>query len=518
MAGSGGLEITLALSGDVLAASTEILSPAIRSKVPVMAIESKRFSTHTPLKEVQAGYDDVLTLILNTISDGVWVCDGAGKVLIINRASEDLNQIHASDCIGRHMADVVAKGLIDRSVTLEVLKKRRQVSMMQHAKATDKHLLVTGTPTFDATGEICLVVVNERDITQLNATKLALEKARQMGQKFKDEVTALNLLELASNEIVTDSPKIREILRTGFKLATQEVSNILLLAESGAGKGVVAKFIHQNSPRRKESLIHINCAALPESLLEAELFGYESGAFTGASEKGKVGLFELADKGTLFLDEIGDMPLSIQSKLLTYLDNNQILRLGGVQPIKINCTVIAATNKDLLDLVELKQFRLDLYYRLSAFTLHIPPLRERKEDILALTQHFLKRYNEGYGVKKRISSAAFERLQNYPFPGNVRELKNIIKLAVVLSEGEKIDEQILGSLGARNRNMKYNSIRSATHASETLDDQLAACEKNILVDALHRHKTTRRMATFLGTSQSSIVRKLKKYGLKLKSK
>ena len=256
-----------------------------------------------------------MELILNTISDGIWVCDGKGRVCLINRASEKLNKIDASDYIGRPVTEAVQKGLMDRSVTLDVLNKKRQVSMMQHTMATDKYLLVTGTPAFDQDGKICLVVVNERDISQLNAAKLALEKARQVGEKFREEVTALNLFELTSNAIVADSPKIQELLRTSFKLATQEVSNILLLGESGAGKGVFAKFIHQNSPRRKESFIHINCAALPESLLEAELFGYEYGAFTGASNKGKAGLFELADGGTLFLDEIGDMPLSIQSQV-----------------------------------------------------------------------------------------------------------------------------------------------------------------------------------------------------------
>jgi transcriptional regulator with PAS, ATPase and Fis domain len=298
-------------------------------------------------------------------------------------------------------------------------------------------------------------------------------------------------------------------------LAKQEVSNILLLGESGTGKGVLAKFIHKNSPRSRESFIHINCAALPENLMEAELFGYEKGAFTGACEKGKVGLFELAESGTLFLDEIGDMPLSIQAKLLTYLDDKQILRLGGITPIKVNCTIIAATNKDLLTRVEQKKFRLDLYYRLNSFTLHIPPLRDRKEDILALIQHFVKQYNDTYGTQRRISSVAFERLQNYAFPGNVRELSNIIKKAVVLSEGELIDGQVLGCLPSGPKSPDFDCLKPTINSTISLEDQIASLEKDILMDAINRQKTTRRIASFLGTSQSSIIRKIKKHGLRL---
>jgi transcriptional regulator with PAS, ATPase and Fis domain len=453
--------------------------------------------------------------ILNTIPDGIWVCDGYGKILIINRASEKLNRIDASDYLDHPVSRAVEHGLIDRSVTLDVLKKKCQVSMIQHTKATNKHLLVTGTPAFDTAGEICMVVVNERDITQLNSAKLALEKARQVGEKFKDEVTALNMLELKSNSMVTDSPKMQEILRTGLKMAKQEVSKILLLGESGVGKGVLAKFIHKNSPRSRESFIHINCAALPESLMEAELFGYEKGAFTGANEKGKVGLFELAESGTLFLDEIGDMPLSIQAKLLTYLDDKKILRLGGIEPIKVNCTVIAATNKNLLTCVEQKKFRLDLYYRLNSFTLHIPPLRDRKEDILALTQHFLEKYNQAYGTQRRLSSAAFEQFQSYTFRGNVRELNNIIKKAVVLSEGQLIDDLVLNCLPSTPKPFDFDCHKPKINITFSLEDQIASLEKDILVDAIRRHKTTRRIANFLGTSQSSIMRKIKKYELRI---
>ena len=177
--------------------------------------------------------------------------------------------------------------------------------------------------------------------------------------------------------------------------------------------------------------------------------------------------------------------------------------------------VIAATNKKLTELVEHQRFRLDLYYRLNSFTIHIPPLRERKEDIFALTHHFLKKYNHAYGTQKRISSITFERFQEYSFPGNVRELKNVIKKAVVLSEGSKIDDQVLNYLASCDRSSLRVTRCSGIQHDKTLEYQLADLEKDILVDAIHRHKTTRKIATYLGISQSSVMRKLKKYGLKV---
>ena len=452
-----------------------------------------------------------LDTIFKSSSDGIWVCDGKGKVIKINEASEKLNGIEAAAIIGKNVAEILEIGLFDRSVTLEVLQAKRQVSMLQYVKRTKKHLLVTGTPAFDEEGNVSLVVVNERDMTQLNGMREQLEHTRTIKEKFKDELAELRMLELKKQEIIAESEQMRQVLRTGLKLARLGASNILLLGESGTGKGLLAKFIHKNSTRKKKPFVQINCAALPETLLEAELFGYEKGAFTGASEHGKVGLFELAQEGTLFLDEIGDLPLSVQAKLLKYLDDHEVMRLGGTKAKIVDCTIIAATNRDLETLTKKRKFRHDLYYRLNTFTIRIPPLRQRPEDIFELVNYFLRKYNRAYKLNKRISSEALEVLQSCPLPGNVREVENLLKKAVVMSDNEVLDTFILQSLD--HGRAKWTRSDTAKRRKFNLTDELFTFEKEILKSALGRCRSTRELASYLGISQPTVVRKMKKHGL-----
>jgi transcriptional regulator with PAS, ATPase and Fis domain len=281
------------------------------------------------------------------------------------------------------------------------------------------------------------------------------------------------------------------------------------LGESGTGKGLLAKYIHNKSPRRKKPFIQINCAALPETLLEAELFGYEKGAFTGAREKGKAGLFELAQGGTLFLDEIGEAPPSAQAKILKYLDDHEVLRLGGTRPTTIDCTIIAATNQDLEARVRAGAFRKDLFYRLNTFMLHIVPLRERIDDIFELGTYFVRTYCKRYGVDRRISPAAMARLQRHPFPGNVRELKSIIKKAVVMSEGELLDGDFIESLAE----FEERSSGTRTVDSNRLADEVGRVERRLLKQAMGVCGSTREMAAYLGISQPTVVRKLRRHGM-----
>ncbi|MCJ7684062.1 MAG: sigma 54-interacting transcriptional regulator, partial [Desulfobacteraceae bacterium] len=263
--------------------------------------------------------------------------------------------------------------------------------------------------------------------------------------------------------------------------------------------------------RRKKLLIQINCAALPENLLEAELFGYEKGAFTGAKDQGKVGLFELAQEGTLFLDEIGDLPFPVQAKLLKYLDDQEIMRLGGTKPKKIDCTIIAATNRDLETLRKTRRFREDLFYRLNAFTIRIPPIRERPEDIFELVNYFLRKYNKMYGQKRRISPDALEVLQSYPFPGNVRELKNILKMAVVMGEKDLVGEFIIRRIKGGREERETNGKERSNFLG--LTSEALIFEKDLLRGAMVRCKSTRDMASYLRVSQPTVVRKMKRHGL-----
>jgi len=452
-----------------------------------------------------------LKTIFKASHDGIWVCDGHGKVIDINEASEKLNGIHAKHIIGKNVTDLVNGGLFDRSVTLEVLKTKRQVSVIQEIKRTKKILLATGTPAFDDEGNIFLVVVNERDMTQLNAIQKQLEQSRMVTEKYKNKLAELSLLELKDQEIVAEDKKMRQVLHLALKLAHLSASDILILGESGTGKGLLAKFIHKNSNRSKKPFIQINCAALPENLLEAELFGYEKGAFTGARQEGKAGLFELAHEGTLFLDEIGDLPHSLQAKLLKYLDDHEVMRLGGLKSKKIDCTVIAATNRDLEGLAQQKRFRRDLFFRLNTFTIRIPPLRERTDDIFELVNFYMQKYGKTYRLNRRISPDALKVLQAYPFPGNVRELKNILKKAVVMSENESVDEMINQSLSVDAGHCVTPSVHA--HQGKGMTDQVLDVEKEILQNAMTHCKSTRQMARYLKISQPTVVRKLKKHRL-----
>ncbi len=452
--------------------------------------------------------------IFNTTSDGIWLCDGEGTILAINKTSEGFNGIRAEDFIGKNIAFAAEKGIFDRSGTMEAIKARREVTIVQNVTKRKHSLMVTGTPVFDETGEIAMVVVTERDMTQLNVIRDQLAQTLMVTERYKDELAKLSMQDFAEEGIVAESEEMRKTLRVARRLAYLNVSNILILGESGTGKGVLAKLIHKKSVRQEKPFVQINCAALPESLLEAELFGYEKGAFTGAREQGKIGLFELAQGGTLFLDEIGDLPLALQAKLLKYLDDNEIIRLGGIKPKKIDCTIIAATNRDLETLTESRQFREDLYFRLNSFVIRIPPLRERTGDIFELVHFFLNRYNQTYQVDKRITHRALSLLNEYSFPGNVRELQNLFKQAVVMSEDDEVDDFVIHACGrrAKTRNQK----ESFRKIDMPLADTMRLQERAVLEDAVKHCRSTREMARFLGIGQTSVIRKLKKYNLSLR--
>jgi PAS domain S-box-containing protein/TyrR family helix-turn-helix protein len=450
--------------------------------------------------------------IFNSSSDGIWVVDGTGKVIAVNQAAEKFSNIKAADVINKNVIKLAESGIIDRTLTPEVLTSKRPVNMLQYIEKTGKYILSTGTPAFDENGNVFLVVVNERDMTRLNELLEQLNQTRLVSNKYKDKLTELGMLELKKQEIIAESEEMRQVLRVALKLAQMEASNILIQGESGTGKGLLAKFIHRNSPRHNKPFIQINCATIPENLLEAELFGYEKGAFTGAHQRGKAGLFELAHGGTFFLDEIGDIPYVVQAKLLKCLEDHEIMHLGGLKPIHINCMIIVADNQDLATLVKQKKFREDLYYRLNAFSIKIPSLRERPDDTFDLANYFLHKYNETYKSKKQLSYSAIEMLQAYPFPGNVRELKNLIKKAVVLSEDLYLDEFIHKSLGYETSE-EIQTTAGRTVAPSILTVKLKETESKILKTAFMQCKSTREIAKYLGISQPSVVRKLKKYGI-----
>ena len=291
---------------------------------------------------------------------------------------------------------------------------------------------MTSTPVFGDKGELELVVTFAMfDEKQREATEyFAQERNRYM--QILTELQGKKMSLSSSKQMVANDVKMQNVLKFADQIARKE-SCVLITGESGVGKDVIARYIHQHSQRSGHVFLPVNCAAIPENLAESELFGYESGSFTGAKKGGKPGLFELADGGTLFLDEIGELPLSIQAKLLRVLETSEVQRVGGSATEKVSVRILAATNMDLRMAVQNKTFRMDLYYRLNVFTLPIPPLRERPADIRPLIDSFLDEYNKKYRSKINFQPDELKQLQNYPFPGNIRELRNIVERYVITS-------------------------------------------------------------------------------------
>jgi PAS domain S-box-containing protein len=446
--------------------------------------------------------------IINALSEGLWICDPQANVLRINPASERLNGIRAEQVLGRNMHDLVAEGMFDRSATLEVLARKVPVSILQTHQG--RKLTLTGIPVFDEAGELIRVVVTERDLTEIEALHRELEEQEAMKDRIRDRMQELQLGEVESQRIIARSPCMRRALSHAFKVAAVD-STVLILGESGVGKELFADLIYKYSVRAGKPLVKINCGAIPESLLEAELFGYEKGAFTGAQVKGKAGYFELADGGIIFMDEIAELTLSAQVKLLRFLQDGQIMRVGGTHTRKLNVRILAATHQDLKAMVDRGDFRLDLYYRLSVIPIGIPPLRERSDCILPLLQHYTEFFAERMGLSRRFTKAASEVLIAYPWPGNVRELANLCERLVVMSESELIGladlpPDILGRAG------KATLVQDGPEEM-TLNQVLENTERSLLLEARQRHGSQMLMAKALGVDQSTVARKMKKHGI-----
>ena len=450
-----------------------------------------------------------LDTIIDSSSDGLWICDAEANVLRINPASARINRINAEEVVGRNMNDLVDQGFIDRSATLEVIKSKTVFNLLQ--QRAGRKLITTGTPVFDSSGELIRVVVSERDITQIDTLQRELEEQESIKDQFRHHMVEQQQLELESRRVIAKSPCMLKALRQALKASTVN-SSILILGESGVGKGLFADLIHKNSTRASHPLVKINCGAIPESLIESELFGYEKGAFTGAQSSGKAGYFEVADGGTLFLDEIAELPPSSQVKLLRFLEDGRITRLGGTKSRTVDVRILAATHRNLEEMVAQERFRLDLYYRLKVSPIHVPAVRERKECILPLIHHYLDSFGADNGISKRLTRAAYDALQAYPYPGNVRELMNICERLVVMSETELVDLcDLPNDIVARTGKPETNP--AAWLDSMTLQQAQESVERTMIAQAMERFGNQTRAAEALGVDQSTIARKLKKFGI-----
>ncbi|SHJ29709.1 PAS domain S-box-containing protein [Malonomonas rubra DSM 5091] len=449
--------------------------------------------------------------IIDSSSDGLFVCDGKGKILRVNPASERINNASASQLVGRDYLDAASDGLlILPSAALEAIKKREPVSLLQENRHGRK-LISSATPVFDDTGELIRVVVSERDITETDRLQRELEEQQALGDQFRHQIVELQQEQLENYPVIAKSPCMVKALKQALKVSEVD-STILLLGESGVGKGLFADLIHQNSRRKEEPIIKINCGAIPENLIEAELFGYEKGAFTGAVGS-KPGHLELADKGIIFLDEIAELPLASQVKLLRFMEDGKVSRLGSTQSRQIDVRILAATNRDLQQMVDAGSFRLDLYYRLSVIPLSIPPLRNRKECLTPLIRSYITHFSKRSNTEKRLSTAALDTLTSYSYPGNVRELMNICERLVVMSETNLIDvndlPQHILSGSDNNSEMLLVNWPSEMDMSQIIE----SVERRVLLEASKRYRKQQQIAAALGMSQPTVARKLHKYGI-----
>ncbi|OPY86934.1 MAG: Limonene hydroxylase [Syntrophus sp. PtaU1.Bin208] len=484
----------------------QILSDSeVAGEVLSRVITREKFHGLNLLEVINNDFNE-LNSIFQDSYDGICIVNKNGVVTRVNKAFERLTGIKLKHVLGVNLHKIKQEDrYFDTMVSLKVLETGKPVSILQRL-TNGKEIMAIGNPVFDESGKIIWAVVNLRDVTELKQLEEKLRKTQELNAQYLLEMETLRKKYTREHCLVSKSREMENIIELATRVAMVE-SPVLIHGESGVGKEIIANVLHSmNTKRKKAPLIKVNCGAIPKELIESEFFGYEPGAFTGASRCGKPGFFELANKGTIFLDEIGDLPLGLQVKLLRVLQEQEITRLGGVKTVKIDVRVVAATNRDLEMMIKEKSFREDLYYRINVIPIRIPSLRERKDDIAPLLFHFLDLYNKKYDLKKSLSDEVVECLLKYDWPGNVRELINLIERLVVTSDAQQIT---LENLPPRYRTQTTSGFHPTSQMS--LAEAMEEFERHLVNQALNTHKSTRKAAKVLGISQSTCARLAKKY-------
>lgn len=471
-----------------------------RTSIDSKASQSNQVNPPPLDKEYLAKYFDA---IFNSYN-GIWICDGEGRVLRFNKASAKMNGITEAQIVGQHVSKMVEMGYVDRSVTLEVMKTRQPMTILQQCLKTNKKLLVTGNPVFDENGNLVLIVSSGRDMTEIDDLAHKLKESEARNERFQQELVKRELKEFADKLIVSRSPGMRQVLSAANQVARFD-TNVLITGPSGAGKSLLSYMIYKFSKRKNGPFVRVDCGSIPINLFESEVFGYEKGAFTGAKEAGKLGLFEMAQGGVLFLDEISQLPLELQPKLLRFLEKGEMVRVGSTRVIKLDVRVIAATNVELETEVEKGKFRQDLFYRLNVVPLFVPPLKDRPEDIPFLIRHFVNSFNQRFQTTKSITCEAVEVLTSYHWPGNVRELENLMERLVVMTLEDVIDLKDLPK-----RLIQPVVIAPRVANKKSLTKAVREFEENLVSVALQEYGTQAKAAKALGVSQATINRKMPK--------
>ena len=451
---------------------------------------------------------DLMGMIENSY-DALTILDGEGRDLLLSPAFERVTGTKIADILGRKMGEVPGEKGTDSGASAKVIETGRPQTVIVNTRH-GRQVLSTAVPVFDQNGRIVRIYCNLRDITELNQLKARFEQSQTLVNKYLVELHEVKQHHTMQSQFVAHSSRMKQILEVAHRIARVDAT-VLILGESGVGKELVARIVHEASPRSETgTFVKINCGAIPGDLLESELFGYDGGAFTGAGKDGKPGYFEIADNGTLLLDEIGNLPLKLQVKILSVLQDQEVTRLGGTRPKKVDVRIIAATNRDLEAMVATGAFREDLFYRLNVVPLFIPPLRERREDIPFLLVHYLDVYNKKYGLYVRMSKEVIDSLCAYRWPGNVRELANLVeRLAVTTNDQVLLPEHLPARYVC-----ETGQEEGIVHGS--FRQEVERFELGLIKKTLDGSTTLEEAAVKLGISLSTLTRRirmLKKKGL-----
>lgn len=435
-----------------------------------------------------------MDIVFNTINEGIVLTKKDGKVIYINKAAKRILHLENIDVINKNINEVLP---FCTSLQKTLTTGKKYLHHEVHSEKYNTHYLVSSQPVIDENNNLFGGVAVISDI----------ETVRKIYQKITGQPST------SFDDIIHRSSIMEDLILSARHYASSN-STILIRGETGAGKELFARAVHNESPRRDNIFLAINCTAIPDTLLESELFGYEEGTFTGANKGGKLGLFELAQGGTLFLDEIGDISSTLQAKLLRVLQERTVRRIGGHKEIPINVRVISATNRNLEEMVQNNMFRRDLYYRLNVIPLYLPPLRERKEDIEPLAKFLLK--NATINIKNTvtdISPEAIKKLEGYDYPGNVRELSNIIERAVNITHTSVITERDIIFYNKPVISPLIKSMSTPSILDLNLSEAIKQTEKQVLKEALKQFSSSRKIGAALGLSHTSVIRKMKEYNL-----
>jgi transcriptional regulator of aroF, aroG, tyrA and aromatic amino acid transport len=478
-------------AGPALAAADGLIS----SLNGLPGVRTVRVRQHLPHEEREKRF----RVVLDNMSDGVFSIDRNGRVTTINKV--------ACQVLGCRERDAIGRSLVDLGLPQELLLKCIQGERFSNLKQnliTDRgrfEFFLTGRPTRDDDGRIMGAVAFARDMREIRKLAHSLTDPPQVG--FTD--------------IVGRTPAMASAIAFAQKIAPTDAL-VSIYGESGTGKELFARAIHAASGRQG-AFVPVNCAALPEALLESELFGYEEGSFTGGRRKGRLGLFEVAHGGTLFMDEVAELSPAAQAKVLRLIQERAVRRIGATREIELDARIITATNCDLDARVGQGRFRQDLFYRINVLPLHIPPLRHRREDLAELIRHFLFRLAGRLGKPhQRVSGQALEKLKGHNWPGNVRELKNVTERASILSDTGLIDEACILFGHELHKLHGRSSAATSVLTTKSLKAQTMALERTLIQKAVAETPSIRRAALLLGISHSGLIKKMRKYELRAEQK